>query len=254
MLISAFRIALFSQNLVVNPGFESWEKITKPSGWVHAENCLKDSSEVISGLYSCRHTGGATTTSDLGQTIPISSGSEYSLSFFYKTDITSTGNGVRIWCYWKNADGSSITDPVTDAVLRPSKYLKSSTWEQFSLNIVAPSEAVAFYLEVRTYPNCAAYWDDFVFAETITTGVTERTDLLPVIYPNPAISILSITNTQAMHHIDIMSISGINIWSADLNGENTYTVPVDRLPVGIYIIRIQTSSKTITRTFIKKEY
>ena len=30
-----------SQNLVINPGFESWESETQPSGWSVAMNCLK---------------------------------------------------------------------------------------------------------------------------------------------------------------------------------------------------------------------
>jgi hypothetical protein len=31
-----------AQNLIINPGLESWGKVNKPAGWTHIENCLKD--------------------------------------------------------------------------------------------------------------------------------------------------------------------------------------------------------------------
>jgi hypothetical protein len=242
----------FSQNLVVNPGFETWGKITKPFGWVHAENCSKDSSFVMSGNYSCLHSGGATTTSDLGQTITVLPGKEYTLSLYYKTVITSSGNGARIWCYWKNVDGNSITDPSTDAILRPSKYMKSDTWQQFNINITAPPAAVAFYLEVRTYTNSTAWWDDFVFEENMTTWDPARYESLLNIYPNPAHDYLIINYIQSLKHIDIQSLTGTNIWSFNFSGEQTVTIPVSGLPDGLYILSILTSDKLIIRKFIKK--
>jgi hypothetical protein len=46
----------FPQNLIVNPGFETWEKLNKPAGWTTAQSCLKDSVSINSGNYSCfRH-------------------------------------------------------------------------------------------------------------------------------------------------------------------------------------------------------
>ena len=79
-------------------------------------------------------------------------GKSYSFSFFYKTVTTGTGNGCRLWCYWKDNGGNNFTDPATDAILRPSKYLKSDTWQQLSINITAPAEAAAFYLRSENIP------------------------------------------------------------------------------------------------------
>lgn len=66
VLFLSMELLSFSQNLIVNPGFETWEKINKPVGWTTTQNCLKDSVCINSGNYSCRHEGG-TTTKYLGQ-------------------------------------------------------------------------------------------------------------------------------------------------------------------------------------------
>ena len=251
VLLHIVETALFSQNLVTNPGFETWGKMNKPTGWDHVENCLKDSSFVITGTYSCLHTGGATGTSDLGQTITVLPGKVYSLSFYYKTVINSSGNGARIWCYWKDAEGNSITDPSTDDILRPSKYMKSDSWQQFSISITAPPASVSFYLEVRTYPDSKAWWDDFVFEEKVTTWDNEGSESFFNLYPNPAHDHLVISNLQNLQHIDIQNLAGINIWSSNFSGEKIVTIPVSGFPEGIYLIRIRTSDRYITRKFIR---
>jgi hypothetical protein len=242
---------LLSQNLVINPGFETWSLTTKPFGWVHTENCLKDSMSVFSGAYSCLHSGGVS-ASDLGQTIAVLTGKEYLLSFYYKTIITASGNGVRMWCYWKDQNGNNITDPATDAILRPSKYLKSDVWTQFTTSVKAPSDAVSFYLEVRTYPNCSAYWDDFIFKEDVQTYNPESVYNNLRLHPNPASDILTISNLRKLQSIYIHDLSGNTLWSSGFSGEIYVRIPVSGLSDGLYIIRILDSGNWITRKFIKK--
>jgi hypothetical protein len=171
VLLLSMELIVHSQNLVANPGFEKWQTITRPEGWSVTQNCQKDSVSFQSGIYSCLHFGGTTSAKYLGQTIPVIPRKQYRLSLLYKTAVTGTGNGCRIWCYWKDEAGNSITDASTDDILRPSKYLKSDTWQPFSTEVIAaPSNAASFYLEVRTYQNSITNWDDFVFEEYITAG------------------------------------------------------------------------------------
>ncbi len=244
--------ATFGQNLVVNPGFEIWTKISKPTGWTHVENCLKDSLSVFSEKYSCMQSGGATTTSDLGQTITVVPGTEYMLSLYNRTIITSNGKGSRIWCYWKDAENNSIDDPLTNDILRPSQYFRSEEWQYFSIIVTSPPDAAAFYLEVRTNTNSIAYWDDFVFEESIPTGNYERDESSVSIYPNPSSNYLIISNINKLQHIDILNITGETIYAKAFNGEEIVTIPIERLADGIYFIRIKNSGKLITRKFIKK--
>ncbi len=249
VLLTNVGLVSFSQNLIVNPGFEIWEKSTKPSGWTTAQNCVKDSVNIKSGTYSCRHEGG---TKYLGQTLSVAPGKQFRLSFFYKTEITLNGNGCRIWCYWKDLEGNNITDLSTDDILRPSKYLKSEIWQQFLVDLPAPSGASSFYLELRTYQNSVAYLDDFIFEENMTTFNPEKKLPDITVYPNPAHDYLSISNLNNLQHIDIQSITGVNLWSSSFSGEPHVTIPVSGLKDGLYIINIITSDKNITRKFIIK--
>jgi hypothetical protein len=251
VLLTIISINSHSQNLIINPGFETWSKVNKPVGWTHVENCLKDSSVINSGKYACIHSGGSSTTSDLGQTVLITPGKRYALSLYYRTALSSSGNGGRIWCYWKDVNGNSITDPATDDILRPSKYIRNDSWQLFSIIITSPPGAVAFYLEVRTYSNSIVYWDDFIFEETVTTGEKEMFASQPEVYPNPASNNLIICNINNLNHIDIQSLAGTTVWSSDFSGEASVTIPVAGMADGLYIIKIYSSGKNFIRKFIK---
>lgn len=251
VLLTIVSLLSFAQNLVINPGFETWEKSNKPAGWTTAQNCLKDSDNIKSGSYSCRQDGG---TKYLGQSLSIVPGKRYRLSFFYKTVITGSGNGCRTWCYWKDAEGNNLTDVSTDDILRPSKYLKSDRWQQFSVDLAAPAGASSFYLEVRTYQNSVTYFDDFRFEENVTTFVNMEKIQNIRIYPDPAHDYLIVSNITDAQQIYIQSLTGTILWSSGFSGEQTVTIPVSKLADGIYIVRILTSDKTITRKFIREAY
>jgi hypothetical protein len=252
VLIIICRHPGWTQNLVINPGFESWDKITIPSGWTKAESCLKDSINTGSGSYSCLQVCNTTTSKYLGQNIRISPGIQYQLSLYYKTATTTTGNGCRIWCYWKNSEGVSISDPATDNILRPSRYLKSDTWKEFSITAIAPPGASTFYLEVRTYPNSTVYWDDFSFKETILSSKEEFDGEEVTIYPNPVHDVLTINNIHNVKQISIHHSAGIPVCFHVSPGEPMVTIPLNGLAAGLYIIRIRCSDELIVRKFIKE--
>lgn len=239
----------FSQNLIINPGFEKWDKLNKPTSWTVAQNCLKDSIYIRSGNYSCRHEGG---TKYLGQFLPVNPDKKYRLSFFYRTTINGTGNGCRIWCYFKDADGINLTDINTDDILRPSKYLKSDTWQQFSAEFSTPAVAASFYLEVRTYSNSISYFDDFVFEENVAT-VNPEDELSEIrVYPNPVSDKLTIDKLSDLERISIQNLWGKIIWSSVFSGEEIVIIPVSGFLDGVYLINIQSTDKLITRKIIKK--
>jgi hypothetical protein len=250
VLLGYISLISFSQNLVLNAGFEVWEKSNKPAGWTTAQNCLKDSINTKSGKYSCRHEGG---TKYLGQTFPIVPDKQYRLTFYFKTIITGSGNGCRIWCYWKNSEGTNLTDLPTDDILRPSKYLKSDTWQQFSVDITAPANSASFYLEVRTYQNSISFFDDFVFEENVATYTMEEELSDIKIYPIPASDYLNISNVSGLKQLSIQSLSGKIISSSGFNGEQTVRIPVSGLPDGFYILRIKTAKGIAIMKFIKEK-
>jgi Secretion system C-terminal sorting domain len=247
----ALGVISFSQNLVVNPGFESWETTTKPTGWTTAQGCLQESVNFKSGSYSNRQEG-TSSSKDIGQKIAVNEAKKYRFSFSYKTGSTTTGNGCRIWCEWLDDKQVSINDPSSISVLH-SGFLKSDSWQQFSTDLNPPASAAYFNLLVRSLPNSITYWDDFEFSENVATGYAEEKLSNLLIYPNPAYDFLHISNIDELKHIDIQSLTGSTVWSSDFDMEKSVTLPISGLKDGLYIINFRTSNKLICKKFIKRQ-
>lgn len=242
-------IQSYSQNLVTNPGFESWQKINKPDGWTTALASTKDSLIILCGTYSCKQLT-AGDSKDLGQIIAVTAGKQYSLSFWYKNDTTVKGNGCRIWSNWRDADMNSITDE-TSLPLLHSGYLKSESWKIYTAELTAPANAAFLNLLVRTLPNSVTYWDEIVLEESVPTGISEQKSDNIRIYPNPACNYLYISNIQNLQFIDIQTITGIIIWKLKLSGEESIMIPVSDFQDGIYLISVYSRDKRYSKKLIK---
>lgn len=248
VLLIVLNTRLFSQNLVLNQGLETWRSTVKPTDWVNTQNCLKDSDFVKSGNYACRQDG-VTDSRDLGQRVIVSPKKHYRFSFFFKTGSATTGKGCRLWCEWLDTAKVSISDPSSVAILH-SNPMKSDVWQQFSCDLTSPDNAAYFYLLVRTFSNSVTYWDDFVFQESFPTINNEiRTSEIRV-YPNPASEYLNISNLNNLQRIDILNITGTPVWSSSFPGEENIIIPVSGFPKGLYFIRVQTSEGIIARKII----
>jgi len=251
VLFVSFFNTIMPQNLVVNPGLESWESSTKPTGWTTSTKCTSENAVFHSGSLACMHAGSASTRGDLGQLISISPGKTYTLSLYYLTGVPTTGVGARVWCYWKDSNGLSINDPATDDLLR-SGYLSSPTWAQYAVNITAPAGAAAIYLEVRTYINSIMYWDDFVFEESIATEVNQEVTNELIVYPVPAEDYLFIKNIQGFRSIELLNLNGTSIRSFTLNGKEEIIIRVNDLAKGIYVLNFRGGGRTVLKKFIKR--
>lgn len=243
-----------SQNLIINPGFETWSKSGNPAGWTTSINCYKDSVSVNSGKYSCRHEGATSGTKSVGQKLTVSHGKLYRFSFFYITKIIAAEHGCRIWCHWEDAEGKTITDPLTDDILQPSDYMKSESWQKFSVEIAAPMNAEKFSLEVRTYQNSIAHLDNFIFEEIYATVTEYKNGSRAEIYPNPVQDNLIINNIRNLQQVDIFDFKGTSVWSSHFSGEQMVTIPVSGLSPGVYILKIHSDGEIITGRFVRKTY
>ena len=161
LLFTALSVGLsYGQEVMVNGGFESWDDASTPTGYSKAENTAQESTEVYSGTYSAKHTGG---TKDIAQTVPIDGGQTYTISLWYKVDANSgDGTDARIWSNWK-AGGSNLTDDAASLKGPNNAYLDNNNyaWTNYSVTLTAPATADELYFEVRTYKNAIVYWDDF---------------------------------------------------------------------------------------------
>jgi hypothetical protein len=253
LLICCFCILsdCLTQNLVVNPGFENWDKMTKPSGWTTVANCIRDSISIKSGSYSCSLASTASETKKLGQLINVVPGKQYSFSFYFKTIILNKEHGFRIWCDWKDINGNSVSDTSSTKILQPSTYIGSETWQLFSIVVKAPVNSARFNLEVRTYQNTTAYFDDFEFTETIETYT--RKEILPesVFFYDNYSNTIHIKHLASLEHIEIINLTGFSIMSLNLNNESEKLIDMQSFPSGIYILRIKAGNSFITGKFIK---
>ena len=180
LIFVAFTLTGFTQEVLLNGTFESWDDANTPTSWTHVEGVTQESTIVHSGTYSAKQVGG---TNDLGQTISgIEPGKQYTLTIWYKVE-AADGTDARIWSYWKNGS-TSLSDNADELRGPNNSYLDNNggVWTKYTTTVTAPATADNFYFEVRTYSGATVYWDDFSFvkdsgsdsqAPTWTTGYPE---------------------------------------------------------------------------------
>ncbi|MDG4951139.1 carbohydrate binding domain-containing protein [Weeksellaceae bacterium KMM 9724] len=142
-------------NLVQNGGFESGGSIN----WFNNDNGVVVSDESQEGNHSIKFSGLG--TKKLNQTITITPGATYTITFWYKV---ASGNNMsaRIWSYWRN-DSSNIFSN-SDELRGPSGgYLQNNNnqWTEYTVTLTAPANANKFYYEVRAYGGAVVYFDNF---------------------------------------------------------------------------------------------
>ena len=130
----------YGQEVMVNGGFESWDDASTPTGYSKAENTAQESTEVYSGTYSAKHTGG---TKKIAQTVAIEGGKTYTISLWYKVEAgTGDGSDARIWSNWK-AGGSNVSDDSAALKGPNNSYLDNNNndWTNYSVTLTAPATA-----------------------------------------------------------------------------------------------------------------
>jgi len=172
--------ATFGQELLVNGDFETWTDPTTPTSYELIQSVEQESTEVHTGTFAAKHTGG---TTKISQTVTgITAGTSYTISLWYKIDgAFGDGTDARIWSYWK-AGSSNISDNANELRGPNNAYFDANgnQWTEYTVTLTAPATADTFYFEVRTYGSAVVYWDDFsVFQESTavpTLGVTSPND------------------------------------------------------------------------------
>jgi|GEM_PF-2467964 len=155
------------QNLLVNPGFETWTAGPggPPDSWYSSHGSLTGTQEattVYAGTYSCNMTWTTTSTCYLIQDVPVTAGTNYEFSFYaYDMD---TGGRLRNAVRWFEADNTTFISGYY------GDYTEDVGWQQLSSGLqTAPTGAAYAHVEIRAYdisgwPGTATcYVDDAVF-------------------------------------------------------------------------------------------
>ena len=160
---------LWCQNLLQNPGFESWLDDSTCEFWYRETtgfSTAKESGTVHSGTYSAKLILSSTATQRLVQYVaPINSGNDYGFSFWC-FDNDPYGR-ARVAIRWYDGTGSFISGYYGD-------YSSDSTeWQELTSGPrAAPASAETAHVEVRLYDvsgftdTAIVYVDDACFADS----------------------------------------------------------------------------------------
>jgi hypothetical protein len=246
----------FGQEMLVNGDFENWDDDSNPTSWTKVENTTKEAAEIHGGSYAAMHVGG---TKDLGQTIPgVVAGNSYTITVWYKV-VENDGSDSRIWSYWKDADGASVTDATTDDYLRGPQatggYFDNNggAWTQYQATVIAPALATAFYFELRTYSGATTYWDDLSFMANSTAAITNNAIAGFSTYPNP-ITNNTFTLTSASNEeksVMVFNLLGKKVLDTRFSGTKS-EINVAAINAGIYILKVTEAGKTATKKLVIK--
>jgi hypothetical protein len=166
---------------LLNPGFESWTNANQPTSWTisgNAVNFTKNTAQVLEGTSSCLIN--ATATATLSQTVTVTGGNTYTfqVSYYYHT---TTGNGVRINCYFRDAAKKAIKMSLDDSLALKgpggnTAYFPKVTgvWKTYTYDVVAPAGAVSFVFNATVASTSSVSLDKFGFTVNST----------PTIYPS----------------------------------------------------------------------
>ncbi len=174
--LSSFAVA---QNLLTNPGFESWivnGSGGPPDNWSLSGSSItaeQDSTTIHGGSYSAKVTWTTTSTRRFEQLdVPVTVGSDYEF-YFWVLD-NDSGGRARVCIRWYDSGGGFISGYYGDYSTDSPDWQLLSSGPQ-----TAPAGAVTAHAEIRVYdisgwPGYATvYVDDAVFETPTTATIVE---------------------------------------------------------------------------------
>ena len=130
--------------------------------------------------------------------------------------------------------------------------MMEGTWYEYSVNFAAYA-GQEIWVAIRHF-NCTDQF--YINVDEVTLyysgeGVAENNVNLFSMYPNPASNNIMIESEVNVNRYDIYNITGALVMSNEVNAE-TFTVNVENLPAGAYIIRLTSDGIIQNRRFIKE--
>ncbi|OQX51708.1 MAG: hypothetical protein B5M53_10505 [Candidatus Cloacimonas sp. 4484_209] len=159
---------ILGQNLLQNPGFETWTGDSTCQSWYTETNgidAVKESGIVHGGTYSAKLVLWSTSTQRFTQYVaPINAGNDYEFSFWCFDD--DPYGRVRVAIRWYDGTGSFISG------YYGSYSVDSTAWQQLTSGPQgAPASAETAHVEIRMYDvsgftdSAIAYVDDASFVD-----------------------------------------------------------------------------------------
>lgn len=243
LLLSTVSVVTSQTNLVVNPGFETWNTLPDPwyvvSTSVTGVTPAANTSIFFEGDKSCKiDSKAASGTYNVAQSITISPSHQYTLVAKYYI-AEGDGSDARLWCnYKKDAAYFSETELVATGdyeKLRSGNANQSGTlylpdvkgsWQTYTATFTAPSNATGFDLQFRTYKTAVVYWDGMSLVDNTLSGVfTPKTEALNVWKSNGSINFnalegetVEVYNAVGQRLMSQATVEGLNSLKVDSKG------------------------------------
>jgi hypothetical protein len=171
-------------------------------------------------------------------------GNSYDISYFsYSTDYMGNNNiPIEI--------GLSI-DSISFGTLIHSSTPNINTWTQQSFTFVAPNNGK--YLTVRTDSAGVLYGWNFVdkFELSHTNGLEETLNLSIKVAPNPSSGIFTV-NVPDQINIQSSVFDALGKLVTTSSEKGTFNLDLSDMPVGIYTLRLDTESGTVTKKLVRE--
>lgn len=234
LCLSLFALASMSgQNLLTNPGFETWAS-GAAAPWDFFDNnkgsvYAQETTIVKEGSSSVKLTPKATANISqfVGQNYVV--GDTYVLSFNYYV-VSGDGTDVRIWSGWKNTSTASGSagdinhdyDKLRIGSANENDYLPSNTgtWSSYTCETTVPTSALGFDFRVRGYKGAVVVFDDFSFTKKGGSSITsDKADALKGVYTaagyvnviaDAGVKVIDVYNAQGKLITKVKAAEGLN--------------------------------------------
>ncbi|MEI6123209.1 MAG: choice-of-anchor J domain-containing protein [Bacteroidota bacterium] len=171
----------------------------------------------------------------------LNSGTNYVLKFWYRGASTSFTEKMRVKI------GTAPTAAGMTTQLVQYANIASATWTLSSTNFTVPSSGV-YYIGFQCYSAADQYdlyMDDI--SVDVLVGVDENTvSAQTEVYPNPASNLITVNAPEKIRELSMLNMLGSLVYSQVVNA-NTVSINTTALQNGIYFIKIETESGTITK-------
>lgn len=252
-------IALAQTPLNTNGSLENWpDATTAPEGWFMTQSLLNNGSiakvtgDAADGDVSVKIASPSTSYYQAGLAdITITEGTQYTVSFWYKTG----GDTVRFrfWGQWRNGsgDGSSSVTPAEGDPFQSSTFIETPVgeWTQVTItSSAAPAGATVLRASFRNYSNSSDLYIDNVVLSDGTASVKDNNIAGLSVYPNPLSgNTLYVTSNNSIEK----SVAIFDVLGKQVVNTTTSNGAVNvNLNAGVYIVKITEEGKTATRKLV----
>lgn len=237
-----------AQNLVTNPTFDSgltgWTAGTT-SGYTLPTLVTADGSDSTNSVQYI-----ATATTGFYQEIPVTAGSQLTISFYYKS--SGDGTDSRIWSNYKDANDAIVYQDATtanDPLRSNNVYLpNASNWTLKTIMVTAPANVTKLILAFRAYNGGTVSFDQISVVQTVLSVQEEKIAGLNV-YPNPVKNgnLYITSNSNNAKTVVVYDILGKQVLESKTSNN---IVNVSSLKSGAYIVKVTEDGNTTTRKLI----